>query len=34
MATNIECDECGKTYRVRDEMGEKRIRCKECSAVI
>lgn len=34
MAINIECDECGRTYRIKDELAGKRIHCKECSAVI
>ena len=34
MAIKIECGDCGKTYTVKDEMEGKKIRCKECSAVI
>ena len=34
MAIKIECGDCGKTYNVKDEMDGKKIRCKECSAVI
>lgn len=34
MAIKIECGECGKAYTLKDEMDGKKIRCKECSAVI
>jgi DNA-directed RNA polymerase subunit RPC12/RpoP len=34
MAIKIECGDCGKTYTVKDEMEGKKIRCKDCSAVI
>ena len=34
MAIKVECGDCGKTYNVKDEMDGKKIRCKECSAVI
>ncbi len=34
MAIKIECGDCGKAYTVKDEMEGKKIRCKECSAVI
>ena len=28
------CAKCGKEYRVKDDMGGKKIRCKSCQAVI
>ncbi len=28
------CAKCGKEYRVKDEMGGKKIRCKSCQAVV
>lgn len=34
MAIKIECGDCGKTYTLKDEMEGKKIRCKECSALI
>ena len=34
MAIKVECGDCGMTYNVKDEMDGKKIRCKECSAVI
>ncbi len=34
MAIKIECGDCGKAYTVKDEMEGRKIRCKECSAVI
>ena len=29
----FDCIKCGKSYRVSDEYGGKRVRCKECSTV-
>lgn len=34
MAIKIECGNCGKTYSVKDEVEGKKIRCRDCSAVI
>lgn len=34
MAISLGCEECGKEYRVKDELAGKRIKCKECEAVI
>ena len=34
MAIKVECGDCGKNYSVKDELVGKKIRCKECSAVI
>lgn len=34
MAIKAECNECGRVYHVKDELDGKKIRCKECQAVI
>src|SRR5262245_23210340 len=32
MSLSFECDGCGKTYRVSEQMAGKRITCKDCGA--
>lgn len=34
MAIDTECKKCGETYRVKDELAGKKIRCKACSTVM
>lgn len=34
MAIKAECGECGRVYNVKDELDGKKIRCKDCQAVI
>ncbi len=34
MPIDIECEECGNTYRVADEKAGGKVRCKECGAKI
>lgn len=34
MPISVTCEECNKTYRVKDELAGKRIKCKECGAPI
>jgi hypothetical protein len=34
MAIVCQCDECGREYRIRDELAGKRVKCKECGAPI
>ena len=34
MAIKAECSECGRVYHVKDELDGKKIRCKECQAVV
>lgn len=34
MGISLGCEECGKEYRIKDELAGKRIKCKECGAVI
>lgn len=34
MTIETECPECGKAYRIRDEMAGKRFRCKACQAAV
>ncbi|MFO1004911.1 MAG: hypothetical protein U0929_03040 [Planctomycetaceae bacterium] len=34
MAIRAECGECGRVYNVKDELDGKKIRCKECQAVV
>ncbi len=34
MAIKTECHECGRVYHVKDELDGKKIRCKECQAVV
>ncbi len=29
----VQCPECGKTYKVKEEKAGKKVRCKQCSAV-
>jgi len=34
MSLSVACPGCGREYRVKDELAGKKIRCKECDAVI
>ena len=34
MAIKLNCPECGKAYRLQDELAGKKVRCKACSAVM
>lgn len=34
MSLEVQCEQCGKAYRVGDEHAGKRVRCKACQAVI
>jgi hypothetical protein len=34
MPISVECDQCGKQYRVTDESAGKKMRCRECQAVL
>ncbi|MDX1968531.1 MAG: CocE/NonD family hydrolase [Planctomycetaceae bacterium] len=34
MALEVECPNCGHPYKVKDELAGRKMRCRECSAVI
>ena len=34
MSLTVDCPECGKRYKVKDELAGKAIRCRECQATI
>ncbi|MFQ3652148.1 MAG: hypothetical protein SNJ75_17655, partial [Gemmataceae bacterium] len=34
MAIEFDCEQCGKSLRVRDDLAGKRIKCPACAAVI
>ena len=34
MAIETQCGQCGKRYRVKDELAGRRIKCKQCGAKI
>ncbi len=34
MAIDVTCDECGRSYRMKDDRGGSRVRCKDCQAFI
>lgn len=34
MTIKAECGECGRVYNVKDELDGKKIRCKECQAIV
>ena len=34
MAIDVNCPKCGKPYKLKDEMGGKKARCKDCGAII
>jgi dienelactone hydrolase len=34
MSLTVDCPQCGKRYKVKDELAGKAIRCKECQATI
>lgn len=34
MPINVKCHQCGKTYRLKDEMAGRKFKCKDCEAVV
>lgn len=34
MTIDLQCDDCGKRYRLKDSLAGRRIKCKDCGAAI